>query len=159
MPVAQKTGPDGCLYILDWYDRYHCYQDANRDPAGIDRLKGRLYRVRYQETPRRTGFDLAAMDDDGLLRLLGGPNVYDREIAQRILTERGSASIIAKLEALVLDDKKPRTARMHGLWARVGIGPLDPAFHCNCCPTPTRLSRLGRARGGKYGQGRRERPR
>ncbi len=47
MPVVQKTGPDGCLYILDWYDRYHCYQDANRDPAGIDRLKGRLYRVRY----------------------------------------------------------------------------------------------------------------
>ena len=53
MPVSQKTGPDGCLYVLDWYDRYHCYQDANRDPAGIDRLKGRLYRVRYRETPRR----------------------------------------------------------------------------------------------------------
>src|SRR5262249_22147479 len=32
MPVAQKVGPDGCLYVLDWYDRYHCYQDANRDP-------------------------------------------------------------------------------------------------------------------------------
>ena len=40
MPVVQKTGPDGSLYVLDWYDRYHCYQDANRDPAGIDRLKG-----------------------------------------------------------------------------------------------------------------------
>ena len=52
MPVVQKTGPDGCLYILDWYDRYHCYQDARRDPDGIDRLKGRLYRIRYQETPR-----------------------------------------------------------------------------------------------------------
>ena len=51
MPVVQKTGPDGCLYILDWYDRYHCYQDANRDPAGIDRLKGRLYRVRYNGKP------------------------------------------------------------------------------------------------------------
>ncbi|MBI1831867.1 MAG: c-type cytochrome, partial [Planctomycetes bacterium] len=49
MPVAQKVGPDGCLYILDWYDRYHCYQDANRDPAGIDRLRGRLYRVVYKE--------------------------------------------------------------------------------------------------------------
>ena len=54
MPVVQKTGPDGCLYILDWYDRYHCYQDANRDPAGIDRLKGRLYRVRYKDAPRRS---------------------------------------------------------------------------------------------------------
>ncbi len=52
MPVAQKVGPDGCLYILDWYDRYHCYQDANRDPEGIDRLKGRLYRVRYKDSPR-----------------------------------------------------------------------------------------------------------
>ena len=51
MPVSQKVGPDGCLYILDWYDRYHCYQDANRDPPGIDRLKGRLYRVRYKDTP------------------------------------------------------------------------------------------------------------
>jgi len=54
MPVVQKTGPDGCLYILDWYDRYHCYQDANRDPAGIDRLKGRLYRVRYNGKPGDT---------------------------------------------------------------------------------------------------------
>jgi hypothetical protein len=41
MPVVQKTGPDGCLYVLDWYDRYHCYQDARRDPQGIDRLNGR----------------------------------------------------------------------------------------------------------------------
>jgi putative membrane-bound dehydrogenase-like protein len=48
MPVAQKVGPDGHLYILDWYDRYHCYQDARRDAAGIDRLKGRLYRMRYR---------------------------------------------------------------------------------------------------------------
>ncbi len=52
MPVVQTTGPDGSLYILDWYDRYHCYQDANRDPAGVDRLNGRLYRVRYGDTPR-----------------------------------------------------------------------------------------------------------
>ncbi|MBI1831268.1 MAG: hypothetical protein HYR84_07460, partial [Planctomycetes bacterium] len=49
MPVAQKVGPDGCMYILDWYDRYHCYQDANRDPAGIDRVNGRLYRVVYKD--------------------------------------------------------------------------------------------------------------
>ena len=160
MPVSQKTGPDGCLYILDWYDRYHCYQDANRDPAGIDRLKGRLYRVRYQETPRRTGFDLAKASDDELLDLLGSPNVYDREIAQRLLTERGSASISGKLETLVLDEKNPRTARMHGLWARVGIGPLEPGFHARLLShSRPDLSRLGRAGGGKHGQGRGDDPR
>ena len=52
MPVSLKIGPDGCLYVLDWYDRYHCSQDAARDPDGVDRLKGRLYRLRYGDTPR-----------------------------------------------------------------------------------------------------------
>jgi len=88
MPVVQKTGPDGCLYILDWYDRYHCYQDANRDPAGIDRLKGRLYRLRYKDTPRATPEDMAKLDDLDLIERLYSENGYQRDIAQRILTER-----------------------------------------------------------------------
>ncbi|RUL86762.1 PVC-type heme-binding CxxCH protein [Tautonia sociabilis] len=133
MPVVQKTGPDGCLYVLDWYDRYHCYQDANRDPAGIDRLKGRLYRVRYRETPRRCGFDLGKASDDALVALLRSPNVYDREIAQRVLTERlmagGHDPLRARLEAIVASDGFGRKARMHALWVLVSSGPLDPKFH------------------------------
>lgn len=88
MPVVQKTGPDGCLYILDWYDRYHCYQDANRDPSGIDRLKGRLYRLRYKDTPRASSEDMAELSDEELSERLTSPNGYQRDIAQRILTER-----------------------------------------------------------------------
>jgi len=88
MPVVQKTGPDGCLYVLDWYDRYHCYQDANRDPAGIDRLKGRLYRVRYKDTPRAKVEDMAKLDDQELVTRLGSGNGYQRDIAQRLLRER-----------------------------------------------------------------------
>ncbi len=128
MPVVQKTGPDGSLYILDWYDRYHCYQDANRDPAGIDRLKGRLYRVRYGATPRRYGFDLSRSIDDELIKRLGNPNVYDRDIAQRLLTERASPTARPKLEALVLDESSPRKARMHALWALVGSGSTSADF-------------------------------
>jgi putative heme-binding domain-containing protein len=129
MPVSQKTGPDGCLYILDWYDQYHCYQDANRDPGGIDRLKGRLYRVRYMESPRRFRFDLATSSDDELIDFLRDPNVYVRDIAQRLLTERTSPALRKKLEALVVDDQAARTARMHGLWALIGSADLDVGFH------------------------------
>ncbi len=124
MPVVQKTGPDGSLYILDWYDRYHCYQDANRDPAGIDRLKGRLYRIRYGETPRRVGFDLAKESDEALIGRLGSPNVYDRDTAQRLLSERGDKVDYARLRVLVMDDGAPRKARLHGLWALIGAGPV-----------------------------------
>lgn len=127
MPVVQKTGPDGCLYILDWYDRYHCYQDANRDPAGIDRGKGRLYRVRYQDTPRAPAFDLAKESDAQLIERLHSPNVFFRDLAQRLLTERGTSR--NELQSLVLDDQTPRKARMHALWALIGGGPLDETFH------------------------------
>jgi len=129
MPVALKTGPDGCLYVLDWYDRYHCYQDANRDPEGIDRLKGRLYRVRYRNSPRAPSFDLARQSNDQLIERLGSPNIYVRESAQRLLCERADQNVVTKLEKVVLDDSKPRKQRMHALWSAVGSGPLRPSFH------------------------------
>jgi putative heme-binding domain-containing protein len=129
MPVSQKVGPDGCLYILDWYDRYHCYQDANRDAQGIDRLRGRLYRVRYQNTPRASRFDLAGESDDQLVRRLASPNIYFREAAQRLLTESNTQAVRSRLGEQVFDGSAPRTARLHGLWALIGTGSLQPEFH------------------------------
>ncbi len=129
MPVVQKTGPDGCLYVLDWYDRYHCYQDANRDPEGIDRSKGRLYRIRYKDTPRAPKFDMATETDDQLIERLQAENDYIRSTAQRVLTERADEKTRPKLEALVLDDSASRKGRLHALWVLVSIGSLDPAFH------------------------------
>jgi putative membrane-bound dehydrogenase-like protein len=129
MPVVQKTGPDGCLYILDWYDQYHCYQDANRDPKGIDRERGRLYRVRYKDTPRAGKFDLAKETDDELIQRLHSPNVFFRDIAQRVLCERNSEAIRGKLGKLIADESAPRKARLHALWSLIGTGSLDTNLH------------------------------
>jgi len=156
MPVALKIGPDGCLYVLDWYDRYHCSQDAARDPGGVDRLKGRLYRLRYKNTPRAPQIHLATQSFEELMARLSSGNIYFRETAQRILTERlghASGELRAKLETLVLspvaadvrrltsnpqNDQSlvtsaatsiERKARLHALWALIGSGTLDPAFH------------------------------
>ena len=122
MPVVQKTGPDGSLYILDWYDRYHCYQDANRDPAGIDRLKGRLYRVRYKDTPRRPAStssrdrrraDRAARQPE---RLLPRHRPAPPDASGKAPRHRQS------WKPLVLNESSPRKARLHALWALVGSG-------------------------------------
>jgi putative membrane-bound dehydrogenase-like protein len=125
MPVAQRTGPDGCLYILDWYDRYHCYQDAGRDPAGIDRLRGRLYRVVYKDYRAAGTFDLSKESDEQLIERLQSPNVFYRDLAQRIFCERFSVSGSdwlqrrAKLWKLVRNEKLPLAGRTHALWALV----------------------------------------
>jgi putative membrane-bound dehydrogenase-like protein len=121
MPVVQKTGPDGCLYILDWYDRYHCYQDANADPEGIEREKGRLYRVRYKEAPHAQPFDLAKKSDKELIDLLvDGRNEYERETAQRLLTERISnqpePSVVRQLHEIAGDRTLTSPQRLRALW-------------------------------------------
>ncbi|MCA9037003.1 MAG: c-type cytochrome [Planctomycetaceae bacterium] len=128
MPVVQKTGPDGCLWVLDWYDRYHCYQDARRDPDGIDRLKGRLYRIRFRDTPRAGAFDLRKESNARLIERLHQANVHFREIAQRLLSERDQPEANTLLEQLVLDDARPFKTRMHALWARLGARPLSREF-------------------------------
>lgn len=138
MPVVQKTGMDGRLYILDWYDRYHCYQDANRDPKGIDRLKGRLYRVRHKEFPQVTAWDLSKETDDQLIEHLGAGNDCRRQTAQRLLFERQMADINnpaagvpkrtatrEKLRLLIEAKDTPHNQRMHALWVLVSTGEIE----------------------------------
>jgi putative membrane-bound dehydrogenase-like protein len=120
MPVAQKVGPDGALYVLDWYDRYHCYQDANRDPEGIDRGRGRLYRVRYQNAPHAKGFNLGKAETKELLAKLGDPNVFIRETAQLLLQARNDAELDEQLLALIQKQDLPAQQQMHAIFALSG---------------------------------------
>jgi len=140
MPVSLKVGPDGCLYVLDWYDRYHCSQDAARDPEGVDRLKGRLYRVRYKNSARASPFNLATESDAQLVERLSSPNIFFRESAQRILTERLAAAaepagkdatkgLRRTLEELTLNRAFSQTARLQALWTLIGSGELGKEFH------------------------------
>src|SRR5262249_39556858 len=63
------------------------------------------------------------------------PNIYFRDTAQRLLTERlngkgdTGAGLAAKLEKLALDTTAPRKARMHALWTLVGARQLSNDFH------------------------------
>jgi putative membrane-bound dehydrogenase-like protein len=115
MPVVQKVGPDGCLWVVDWYDRYHCYQDANRDPAGIDRLKGRIYRITYNNTPMARPFDLSKLDMNGLERLERDPNIWKRREARRVLVDKYANSITGM-------SGNHREDRLEELWSVVSAG-------------------------------------
>ncbi|HUG19968.1 MAG TPA: PVC-type heme-binding CxxCH protein, partial [Planctomycetaceae bacterium] len=124
MPVVQKTGPDGCLYILDWYDRYHCYQDANRDPEGIDRGHGRLYRVRYNNTPHTpAGFDMGSESDGQLLERLSQHNDFIRGTAQRLLAERSNPETRKRLEQMVFNYDHDRQTRLFAAWTVFSMQP------------------------------------
>jgi hypothetical protein len=94
-PVSQQVGPDGALWIADWYDKYPCYQNARADPEGVNRTHGRIWRVVYvgKDAGKRIGsrsydkMDLAKLDSNALVELLGHPNSWHWRTAQRLLME------------------------------------------------------------------------
>lgn len=127
MPVSQKVGPDGSIWVLDWYDRYHCYQDAMRDPGGIDRLAGRIFRVVYGDAPMPEALDLQTLGDDRLIELLSDPNVWRRRKARRILTERNLPVVVPTLEEKTLGPDENNGA-MEALWTLIGMRRIEEEF-------------------------------
>lgn len=127
MCVAQQTGPDGSLYLLDWYDRYHCYQDARRDPEGIDRLKGRLYRVRYGEPLADYRVDLGKWSQEELLAGLGDANGFIRATCRRLLIDRTTEgeSLDRALSTLVVDESQSESTRREALWTLMSRRPMS----------------------------------
>ena len=114
------------LYVLDWYDRYHCYQDANADPLGVDRGRGRSYRVVHGDRPSAKVKDFSRLESAELVTLLGDSNIFNRRQSQLELCERQAATkepkIAEQLFAISLDAKRSSKNRMHALWSMIGSG-------------------------------------
>lgn len=92
-PVSTQTGPDGFLWIMDWCDKYPCYQNAKANPEGVDRERGRIWRVVLQDdtsktTRDRTDLDLKKIATPDLVKTLEHPNNWMRRMARRMLVER-----------------------------------------------------------------------
>ena len=132
MPVSTQVGPDGAVWIMDWYDRYPCYQNANADPAGVDREHGRIWRVVHTGTqpgkpvPSRPSRDmnLARLGTPELVELLRHRNVWQRRTAQRVLSERRDPAARDALVRLFENDGPPDT-RLAAYWTLFSSGMLD----------------------------------
>ncbi|HSI34261.1 MAG TPA: PVC-type heme-binding CxxCH protein [Tepidisphaeraceae bacterium] len=46
--IAFKTGPDGSVYTIDWYDKQACHLNK---PEVWDRTNGRVYKIAYTQDP------------------------------------------------------------------------------------------------------------
>src|SRR5262249_21008409 len=127
-PVKGLVGPDGALYVADWYDwnishtdpkvRSQWYQPS-RDTGRIWRLAPETTRLGSPE--QRT--PLGKLSSAGLVKLLGHDNSWYRREARRILMERRDPAIRARLARMVLDEKGDLA--LEALWALHVSGGLD----------------------------------
>jgi putative membrane-bound dehydrogenase-like protein len=94
IPVTQKVGPDGALYVSDWADKQVCHQV---NPLVWDRENGRLFRVVYDEVKPWKG-DLGKLTDEALVRMaVESDNEWFVRMARRVLMERGVEGKLAGL--------------------------------------------------------------
>lgn len=77
------TGPDGNVFVADWSDSGECH-----DNDGVHRTSGRIYKIVYGETKKAKPFDVAAMKNGELVKLLESKNNWWSRFAQHYLTKR-----------------------------------------------------------------------
>ena len=106
-PVDCKVGPDGALYVADWYNSIinHAKHDF-RDPRR-DHEHGRVWRITAKDRPLAKKPNLINADLTALLNHLKSPDGWTRHQACSILSERDRDKTAEALESWVkgLDPK------------------------------------------------------
>lgn len=148
-PVQAKTGPDGCLYIVDMYRGIIQESAWTREGSkirpvivrkGLDKNigKGRIYRIVHEQIEPDGRPDLLDKTADQLLDYLGHPNGWYRNTAQKLIILKGDQSVVPSLKKMALDnepfwsgffgDKDYALERVHALWTLEGLGVVDKAL-------------------------------
>lgn len=116
-PVAAETGPDGAVWISDWYNliiqhnptpsKANSGMDAKNGKGNAyetpvrDTRHGRVYRVYPAGSKDDVNPKLDLTKEKTLVDALSHPNLFWRLTAQGLLIQRGKADVVPALKALV----------------------------------------------------------
>jgi putative heme-binding domain-containing protein len=115
-PIDLSVGPDGAVYIADWYNPIIQHGEVDfRDPRR-DHVHGRIWRISFENRPVPARPDLAASTGPELLALLSGHEPWARDFARQELRRRGLAKVGQEVIAWADGAKDDRT-RLEGIWA------------------------------------------
>ena len=141
-PVTAEVGPDGHLWISDWYNFIIQHNPTpNPDRGGYaartgkgnahlnpnrDRQHGRIYRLIWEQAPKSPITNLADASTKQLVAALADGNLFWRQTAQRLLVDGQKRDAIPDLKNLV---SKGAPGAIHALWTLKGLSALDVDTH------------------------------
>lgn len=119
-PVDVKVGPDGAIYIADWYNPIIQHGEVDFRDERRDHTHGRIWRVSY--TGNKSLKFAPTNDIHQLLSRLTSPNRFERQQAKQALVELDD--VAPQLEAWVKQlpsEPDGDAARLEALWLNVGL--------------------------------------
>ena len=135
-PIAAEVGPDGALWVIDWYNyviqhnptpngfqtgRGNAYETPLRDQT-----HGRIYRVTYPGAKAAAAPRLAKAAPADWVAALRNDNLLWRLTAQRLLVQRGQLDVVPALVALTREPARDELGLspgpLHALWTLEGLG-------------------------------------
>ena len=145
-PVDLRIGPDGALYIADFYNRIIAHYEIPVDHPGRDRHRGRIWRVFYtgaeeRSAPPRSTPDLASASPTELVAALGHVNLGVRMRATDELSDRIGLEAVGPLENAVRKTSSSAT-KVQALWALHRLGELKPQEFVQAANDADRLVRV-----------------
>ncbi|MBI3465177.1 MAG: c-type cytochrome, partial [Planctomycetes bacterium] len=122
-PVDVKVGPDGALYVADFYEERIAH--LNHHDGQIDKSTGRIYRVTGVDAKPTPPFDLSKLATKELVALLGHENKWFRQTALRLIADRKDKSVVPLLVRTI--DQNTGQLALEALWALNSSGGLNDA--------------------------------
>lgn len=150
-PVHAEVGPDGAVWILDWYnfiiqhnvfvpaqapsDKVLPFVEQPHGPGNAfesdlrDKKYGRVYRLVYKDAKHESAYKLSKDDTNGLLKALKSDNKFWRMHAQRLLVERQKDDVVNDLIRIASDKKVDKIGlnapAIHALWTLQGLNVIE----------------------------------
>lgn len=127
-PVDLKIGPDGAIYVLDFYREVietplSLPDDIKKQLNLESRGRGRIWRIAPKDFKPAKMPDLSAMTAKQLAEELASANPWRRITAQQLIVEKPNKDAVARVREL-LPTTKGTPGRANLLWTLHGLGEL-----------------------------------
>ena len=106
-PVNTRIGPDGAIYVADWYNlTIGHYQASYADPMR-DRTHGRIWRITAKDRPLLKAPDFDNLDINGLIALLSSSDRLTRTNAKKRLFNLPNDQVIPLVDQALAETEDP----------------------------------------------------